>query len=349
MKSRLLVLIVICFTLQLTAQKENSVKNIDVTIIDEWLANANVPAMAIATIEEGEIDEITVRGKISETQNAESTSIFDVASLTKTITTLVTLKLVESGSWQLNEPLYHHWIDPDVKNDTLHRKLTTKHVLSHRTGFKNWRWLNEDKKLAFDFEPGEKFQYSGEGFEYLRKALESKFGMSLEKLSDSLVFKPNHMKNSYLTWNDKIEETQFAGTHDKEGKPYAYEKSYQVNAADNLLTTIEDLSKLCINILNQKTLTTQVYEEMIKPHSIVREGINFGLGWIVFEELPNGEYALFNAGSDTGVNALIVLLPKSKRGLVVMTNGDNGRGLAMKVIGETLGEAGKEILSRFQQ
>ena len=63
--------------------------------------------------------------------------------------------------------------------------------------------------------------------------------------------------------------------------------------------------------------------------------------------LPNDEYALFNAGSDTGINALIVLLPKSKRGLVVMTNGDNGRQLAMKSIAFTLGDVGKEILDRF--
>lgn len=347
MKLKTLLLLGLVFSIQLIAQEGTVVKNIDKQILDEWLTASKVPAIAIAIIENGKLKTIQVQGKISETQKAKPSTIFDVASLTKTITTLVILKLVENKSWDLNEPLYHYWIDPDVKNDTLHRKLTTKHVLSHRTGFKNWRWLNEDKKLAFDFEPGQKFQYSGEGFEYLRKALESKFKMSLEKLSDSLIFKPNHMKNSYLTWNDKIEEAQFAGTHDKEGKPYNYEKSYQVNAADNLLTTIEDLSKLCINILNQKTLTKEVYKEMIKPHSIVREGINFGLGWIVFEDLPNDEYALFNAGSDTGVNALIVLLPKSKRGLVVMTNGDNGRGLAMKAIGETLGEAGKEILERF--
>jgi hypothetical protein len=31
------------------------------------------------------------------------------------------------------------------------------------------------QKLNFQFEPGTKYQYSGEGFEYLRKALEKKF------------------------------------------------------------------------------------------------------------------------------------------------------------------------------
>jgi len=346
MKSISLTLSTIFFSFQLTAQQE-PIKNIDAKTIKNWLTESKTPAIAIATIENGEIHEIQVQGKISETNDVKSSTLFDVASLTKTITTLVTLKLAESGSWNLDEPLYQYWIDPDLKHNEHLKKLTTRHVLSHRTGFKNWRWMQEDKKLAFDFEPGTKFQYSGEGFEYLRRALESKFNISLEKLSDSLVFMPNKMTSSYLIWNDNIDEINFAGTHDKEGKAYEYEKAYKANAADNLLTNIQDMSRLCLNIINEESLEKGTYNEMIKSHSKVREGINFGLGWIVFNHLPNNEYALFNAGSDTGVNALIVLLPKSKRGLIVMTNGDNGRGLAMRAIGEILGEAGKGILERF--
>ncbi|WP_394971053.1 serine hydrolase domain-containing protein [uncultured Croceitalea sp.] len=347
MKSKLFTLFVICFNLQLTAQQENSIQNIDIKTIESWLSESKTPAIAIATIENGKIHETHVQGKISKNQRVTEPTLFDVASLTKTITTLVTLKLVESSSWNLDMPLYNYWIDPDIKNNTHLKKLTTRHVLSHQTGFKNWRWMNESKKLTFDFEPGTKFQYSGEGFEYLRKSIENKLNLSLEKLSDSLIFKPNEMTHSYLTWNKNIDERIFAGTHDKEGKAYKYEKAYEVNAADNLLTTIEDLSKLCVNILNQQSLEKETYNQMIAPHSVVREGIDFGLGWIVFTDLPNNEYALFNAGSDTGVNALMVLFPESKRGLIVMTNGDNGRGLAMRAIGEFLGETGKEILDRF--
>jgi CubicO group peptidase (beta-lactamase class C family) len=43
------------------------------------------------------------------------------------------------------------------------------------------------QKLNFQFEPGTKYQYSGEGFEYLRKALEKKFGKTLEQLKE-LIF-----------------------------------------------------------------------------------------------------------------------------------------------------------------
>ncbi|BFP41490.1 hypothetical protein FGF1_23350 [Flavobacteriaceae bacterium GF1] len=307
----------------------------------------NVPAMAIGTIEGGKLNPFITAGKNAMENPISPNTVFDVASLTKTITTLLTLKLVETNSWDLDMPLSTYWVDPDVVDNPFHKKLTTRHVLAHRSGFKNWRWMNDNKKLDFDFEPGTKFQYSGEGFEYLRRALEKKFDRSFEALADSLVFTANTMTSSYLVWNKNLEPANFAGTHNKEGTPYTYEKSTEANAADNLLTTITDFSTLGVNIINKNYLDDITYNEMIGQQSLVKEGIAFSLGWIVFNDLPNNEYALFNAGSDTGVNALIVLLPVSKRGLIVMTNGDNGRALAMKSIAYILGNTGKEILSRF--
>ncbi len=344
---RIFTVITLFCVIKSTAQENTSILIPNSETIDTWLSSNQVPAIAIATIENGKLNPILVQGKTEKNLPILPNTIFDVASLTKTITTLLTLKLVSNGSWDLDEPIFNYWIDPDVKNDSLHKKLTTRHILSHRTGFVNWRWMHDTKKLTFDFQPGSKFQYSGEGFEYLRKALEKKFDMSFEKLSDSLVFKPNQMDNSYLTWNKKIDSIGFAGTYDKSGKLYQYEKSFTVNAADNLLTSVEDLGKLGVNTIKQKGLNKDTYNEMISKQSLVREGIHFGLGWIVFDDLPNDEYALFNAGSDKGVNALIVLMPNSKRGLIVITNSDNGRALAMKSIGVILGNTGKEILSRF--
>ena len=346
MKLRVLMFLALLIVDKSTAQ-QYSLTIPDSKTIDEWLKKHDVPAIAIGTIENGKLNPLLSQGKIQGDLNAQNNTIFDVASLTKTITTLLTLKLISNGSWNLDEPIYQYWIDPDVKNDSLHKKLTTRHILSHRTGFANWRHMHDTKKLSFDFQPGSNFQYSGEGFEYLRRALENKFNRSLKELTDSLVFKPNKMNNSYLVWNEKIDSTRFAGTHDQNGNLYKYDKSFKANAADNLLTTIEDFGNLGVNIIERQYLEKNVYDEMISQQSIVRDGINFGLGWIVFNDLPNDEYALFNAGSDTGVNALIVLLPKSKRGLVVFTNGDNGRALAMKSIGAILGDAGKAILSRF--
>lgn len=347
MKSFYLSLFLLTFSTSLIAQNTNPNGGATAEEVSSWLIQAKVPGIAIAKIENGEVGLTIVEGTDVMGNEITASTLFDVASLTKTITTLTALKLVENNELDLDEPLYKYWIDPDLQEDLRHQKLTTRIILSHRSGFKNWKYMYENDSLAFDFEPGEKFQYSGEGFEYLRKALESKFDTSLEKLADSLVFNPTGIENSSLVWNNKMETFHFAGSHDKEGKAYEYEKTYEANAADNLLTTLSDFSTLVTALLNENYLDNALFTEMSEPHSTVREGINFGLGWIVFQDLPNGEYALFNAGSDTGVNSLIVLLPKSKSGLIVMTNGDNGRGLAMKAISVFLGNAGVSILERF--
>lgn len=193
---QLLIIFILSYYSQLAAQQYPSVNITDPETIKEWAVSNQVPAIAIGTIENGELDQLLAVGTIQGSLPAQSNTIFDVASLTKTITTILTLQLIDNSLWNLDEPLCHYWIDPDIKDDSLHKKITTRHVLSHRTGFANWRWMHETKKLTFEFEPGSKFQYSGEGFEYLKKALENKFNTSFEKLVDSLVFKPNQMTSS---------------------------------------------------------------------------------------------------------------------------------------------------------
>jgi CubicO group peptidase (beta-lactamase class C family) len=64
---------------------------------------------------------------------------------------MVTLKLVSQGKWNLDEPIYKYWTDPDVAKDPNSKILTTRHLLSHQSGFKNWRFINPDNKLHFDF------------------------------------------------------------------------------------------------------------------------------------------------------------------------------------------------------
>lgn len=343
---KFLFLALLCLTFTLTAAAQNALSLPSEETLEAWLSENKVPGMAIGIFEDGKLQTIGA-GINHQGDSITPQTVFDVASITKTVTTLLTLKLVEQGRWELDAPLYPYWTDPEVAADERHRLLTTRHILSHQSGFPNWRWMNDDKKLSFSFVPGSRFGYSGEGFEYLRRALESKFNRSFEQLADSLVFKPLLMKNSSLVWEKQFSQEQFAGTHKEDGKPYAYEAELTANAADNLLTTVHDFGLLCQALLEGTLLSVQQFQNMGKPHAQVREGISFGLGWIVFQDLPGGEYALFNAGSDTGVNALVVLLPETQRALLVFTNGDNGRMLAMKTIAYLLGDTGAAILGRF--
>lgn len=308
--------------------------------VQNWLSENNVPAAGIGIIEDGKIKYAKVIGELKKDIPATDNAIFNIASLTKPVVAILTLKLVQSGQWDLDEPLYHYWIDPDISNDPLLKKLTTRHVLRHQTGFANWRRMNQSGKLAFEFEPGTDYKYSGEGFEYLRKAMESKFKKSFEQLSDSVLFKPLDMKDTRYYWDENMDESRFACWHNYQGYIYtpATSKNYGLNAAGSLLTTVEDFCKFGIDVINGAGLSADLLNDMISSENNTTISFEQGLSYEIVRNLPGGEYALVHGGTDSGVNTVCIFLPQSKRGVVVFTNGDNGRSIWENVIKEIFGD-----------
>ena len=61
--------------------------------------------------------------------------------------------------------------------------------------------------------------------------------------------------------------------------------------------------------------------------------------------MGNGEYAMSHGGSDEGTKTIVFLLPKSKQGLIIFTNSDNGTNIYLKLITEYLKDFGKEIIN----
>ena len=300
----------------------------------------NVPCVGICIIENGELSYAKVFGELQKSNPAPKNAIFNIASITKPVVAIVTLKLIESGSWDLDVPLDKYWIDPDLLNDTLLEKLTTRHVLSHQSGFPNWR---AGQKLKFEFEPGTQYQYSGEGFEYLRKSLEKKFNKSLAAISDSILFNPLGMNSTWYFWNDSIKKTRFAFGHDSDGNIYEGQDWGYSNAAASLLTTIEDFSKFMVHVMNGAGLSKELFNEMVKSQVNVKKHISKGLGWGIISDLSNEEYALEHGGSNPGFQSMAILLPESEKGIAVFTNGDNGMFVYNNIIAESI-DLGHEIL-----
>jgi CubicO group peptidase (beta-lactamase class C family) len=313
------------------------------TEIEKWLVENKVPTLGIGVINDGKLQQVKVFGELKKGVSAPYNTLFNVASLTKPITAIVTLKLVSLGKWDLDEPIYHYWIDPDVAKDSNHKKLTTRIILSHQTGFSNWRGNNKDGKLHFEFEPGTKYQYSGEGFEYLRKALENKFHKTLDQLASELVFKPLQMNDTEFLWTKKTDESRFAIGYNNKGIAYDIIKNKTANAADDLLTTVEDYGKFLVSVLNSEGLSKKVFNDMMTNQVETKIGKHFGLGFEIYD-LGNGEMTLSHGGADNGVQTIIFIFPKSKKGLIIFTNVDDGYKVYEKLLTHYFGENGKKII-----
>ncbi len=291
--------------------------------IYKLLKDNHVPALGIGIIENGKLTKVEVYGTLDHHNTAPYNTIFKVASLTKPIFALTTLKLIDKGLLDLDEPLFTYWIDPDIKSDKRYEKLTPRLILTHQSGFPNWRYMTDSNKLAFQFDPGTKYQYSGEGFEYLRKAIENKMGKSIEELAKELLFDPLEMSDTHFWWDSEMEETRYAQNFNEKGEKIKTVKYYEANAAANLLTTVEDYGKFLVYVINGAELSENLYQEMIQHQVKLKENDYFGLGWEILTDFSDNEYALLHTGKDPGVSTLAIWFPKSKNGFLIFLNGDN--------------------------
>jgi hypothetical protein len=106
---------------------------------ERWIKQKHIPAVGIGFIKDGKIEQLSVFGDLQTNKPAPINTIWNVASMTKPITAIVALKLISAGKWDLDEPVYKYYTDPDIANDPRAKLLNTRIILSHQTGFPNWR------------------------------------------------------------------------------------------------------------------------------------------------------------------------------------------------------------------
>ena len=179
--------------------------------------------------------------------------------------------------------------------------------------------------------------------EYLRKALEKKFNKSLQQLANELIFQPTKMSDTRYIWDKNVDTSRLAIGYDKNGNSYETIKNKTPNAADDLLTTIEDYGKFLVSVMNSDGLTKKVFEEMTSNQVASTKGKHFGLGFEIYD-LGNEEFALSHGGSDNGVQTIFFIFPKSKNGLLIFTNSDTGGNVYESLIKHYLGNNGQKIV-----
>ncbi len=237
--------------------------------IKALIEEVGIPALSMAVIQDGKIVYCKAFG-VSNTElrrSVDSTTIFEAASLTKPVVAVTALKLVEEGVLELDKPLYDYLSYPYENIDDLRIKnITPRMVLSHSTGFPNWR----DKNLEINFRPGEKFSYSGEGFVYLQKVIEKITGKTLDKLVEEKVFSPAGMKNSVLVFNPAI-HTNSAEGYDKKNRKVKGFRPPTANAASSLLTTANDYALFVLALMRNQLLKEETTKQMFSSQIGISE------------------------------------------------------------------------------
>lgn len=170
----------------------------------EWAA---VPGLAVAIIKDGRLAWSRGFGvkKGGEKDAVTTDTLFGAASLSKPVLAYAILKMRDEKLIDLDRPLWNYLPYPDLPDVENSKLITARHVLTHSTGLPNWRRSNE-QKLQFAFRAGERFQYSGEGFYYLQRVIETLLGRGFEHYMQERVLKPLGMTNSTFVWRSDAQQ-----------------------------------------------------------------------------------------------------------------------------------------------
>ncbi len=336
--------------------------------IDKLIKKANVHGLAIRIFNANKVTYQKNFGyKDYEKKIAlnDSTNIYG-ASFSKAVFGVLVMRLVEEGIIDLDRPLQSYlpkkiyeytpetkWHDDfsALKNDSLYHKITARMCLNHTTGFANSRWFESDYQLRVNRKPGSRYSYSGEGFIYLQVVLEKIIGQPLETLAQEIIFTPLKMHRTSYQWQP-IFEQNFAYGHTKEGKKYVKDIDNEPRGGSTLETTSEDYTKFLEAVLQSKIISKKSWNEIFKPQIRIRSmkqfgplalkdstsndaiQLSYGLGWGVLET-PYGK-GVFKEGHGNGFQHYSILFPKAKKGIMMMTNSDNGESIFKELLEITM-------------
>jgi len=335
---------------------------IDATV-SRLMKGANVTGVGIAVFHDGKISYIKAYGQRDTAKDLPLTAdtVMAAASLSKAAFATVVMLLVQKGVLNLDAPIQQYLPKPlpeyekyaDLRGDDRYKKLTLRILLSHTSGFPNWRWFDEDQKLKIHFEPGSRYAYSGEGIQLAQLVVETVTGKSLTALMQHNLFGPLGMTRTSMVWEPRF-ESDFANGYDEHGNSLGPQKRSKPGAAGSMQTTLHDYAAFLSAVMRSQILDPKTSAEMLSPQIKIHSMHQFpslspettpahdaiqlsaGLGWGLYSS-PYGN-AFFKGGHDDGWRHQGLCFSTGD-GLLILTNSSNGdeifKTLSESILGET--------------
>jgi CubicO group peptidase (beta-lactamase class C family) len=309
------------------------------------MARENVQGLALAVITGGKVAHVAAYGLRNVERNLPLTTdtIMYGASLTKTAFAYMLLQLVDEGRLKLDtsvatllpRPLPEYADYKDLAGDERWRALTPRMLLTHASGFANFRWLEADKRLRFHHDPGTRYGYSGEGFYILQLILEQGLGLDAGKEMQTRVFDRFGMTNTSMSWRPDF-ATNLADGYRSDGTMEPHDERSGVSAAGSMDTSIADQARLWAGIVGGDGLSAASRAEFVRPQIPItpahqfptlltateprnREiGLAAGLGVVTFRDATGP--AWFKGGHNDSTGNMVVCLENGKRCVVMLAN-----------------------------
>ncbi|WP_339279969.1 serine hydrolase domain-containing protein [Lysinibacillus sp. FSL P2-0066] len=326
--------------------------------IHEQMLLQQIAGLSIAYIKDGELQQADCFGllEVGKTNRVNTETIFNACSISKLLTGILVMKLVEQGIVDLDEDINQKltsWKMPD-NSYTQAKKVTLRHLLSHQAGIIDPKgsfsplhslWQRPSMvdllkgttpycpiPIDSKFEAEQEFHYSDAGFCIVQLLMEDIIGSNFSTLMTDLIFRPLAMTNSFFS--SAVPTANTASGHHKDGTVTAQRYPiYPYDAACGLWTTPSDLAKLLQEVMQalkgKGTLGLASIHELIRP-----QGCKEWMGLGVFLDGAGEQLEISSLGWGVGYQCLLVAYPHLDKGFVAMTNTDTGVHQMQGLLGE---------------
>ena len=334
--------------------------------IEERMKDFKVPGVSISIIDGNNAPYSMTYGVLkSDSQDkVTSRSIFQAASTSKLITSVIVLHFVQTGLLNLDEDVNKYLKSWKVPGNefTKTKKVTLRNLLTHQSGLPTTNLGYDDngklptlldvvkgensaknKPAIPVMEPMSQWQYSNVGYDLIQLVLEDAVGKPFTKIAEEVIFNPLKMNSSTFIYPLKKEwKNREAMPNDENGKVGEPAMHPSALAHGGLMTTPTDLAKFTIELINayqgkSNKIINKEYAQKLFTKELDLDprmyGLPLGEGLGVML-LNKGDNFLFaHPGSNLpGTNCWLIASAKTGKGVVVMTNGAMGEVLAMEII-----------------
>ncbi len=262
----------------------------------------------------------------------ETSTRFPIASVTKTFTAALVLKLAQQGRIRTDDLICRH-LDPCPKH---WQAISVHHLLTHTAGIPDYarapdflqkvrqhRTLSglvaEFSDLPLEFAPGARYSYSNSGYILLGVILEKVGGKPYQHQLEEQIFGPLGMRDSGLETNSTVIARRASG-YRPDGKAFAnadYVDASWLFSAGAIYSTLDDMLKWERALRSGAVLPRAQVDQMWSA----RHGA-YGYGWQLLAPSPqtHGRRLVFHAGGTTGYASDLLIYPDDDVTIILLAN-----------------------------
>ncbi|MEC5157381.1 serine hydrolase domain-containing protein [Chryseobacterium sp. MP_3.2] len=325
-------------------RKENKLENKDslVAVLDNYYKNVWEKGGLWGGFLVAKGDKILYEGYSGYAQDQNQEPINDtialhVASISKSLTAMATLKLVAAGKIKMDDHLTQYF--PGFP----YPKVTVFTLLSQRSGLPKYEYVIEKIKPApaelskeyltnqdilnllirykpeLSRETDTGFMYCNTNYALLALLIEKVTKTPFPKAMNQMIFKPLKMKNSFILQEKDLERA--AKSFYQQGpRVYPYDRLDLIVGDKNVYTTPRDLLNFSKAMYAKNFLPLDLHDQIFQPYSNERPGVNnYGLGFRM-KIFDNGEKLTYHNGWWHGTNSVFAHLLKSNVTIIAIGN-----------------------------